>query len=157
DKEPGFVCVVDPDGREWSRGEFVAQVNRLSHAFHNAQWNEGDSVAIVSPNCAEFLITYFAATQAALSVVPINWHLSEQEVAFILGDSGAKAIVVHRLLGSKLRETIRRVAGNQALLLSIGSSPGYRDIGEFLESEPDRALGLSTVGRVMAYTSATTG
>jgi long-chain acyl-CoA synthetase len=128
----------------------------LSRAFRSAGLSEGD-VAIVSPNCAEYLIVYFAATRAALSVVPVNWHLSEPELRFLLDDSFAKAIVVHERLGLRRLERIRELNSQGALLLAIGSASGYVSLEVFVVSEPNAPLDLPVWGRRMAYTSATTG
>jgi len=156
-KDPDFTCVVDPQGREWSRGEFVSRVNRLARAFRSAGLVDGDVVAIVSPNCAEYLIVYFAAIQAALSVVPVNWHLAEPELRFLIEDSGAKVVVAHESLGAKRLAQFREFGTRPSLWLSIGHGDGYDEISEFSAAAADAPLQLETEGRLMAYTSATTG
>jgi long-chain acyl-CoA synthetase len=157
EKDPDFTCVVDPDGREWSRDEFVSSVNRLGRAFRSGGLGDGDVVAIVSPNSAEYLVVYFAATQAGLSVVPVNWHLAEPELGFMIDDSSAKAIVAHESLGEKRLARLRQLGSRVSLWLSIGYGTGYINIRDFSRAEPDVPLNLPTVGRMMAYTSATTG
>src|SRR5688572_3093580 len=96
EREPDVTAIVDPRGRQWSRGEVRALVNRTARAFRTAGLNPGDTVAVVVPNCAEHVIVLLAAVEAGLYIVPINWHLAPSEVAFLLEDSGAKAIVTHR-------------------------------------------------------------
>ena len=157
EKDPAFTCVVDPQGREWSRDEFVSRVNRLARAFRSAGLTDGDVVAIVSPNCAEYLIVYFAATHAALSVVPVNWHLAEPELRFLIEDSGAKALVVHEALGASRLAQFRHFGECVTLWLAIGNCRDYEEIGQFSATEVDAPLHLDIEGRVMAYTSATMG
>jgi long-chain acyl-CoA synthetase len=41
---------------------------------------------------------------AGQPVVPINWHLKAEEVAYILADSGAKILVCHADLLPQIRE-----------------------------------------------------
>ena len=55
----------------------------------------GDTVAALLPNGAAALALYFAAIETGLYVVPVNWHQVAAEVAYILGDSGAGALVAH--------------------------------------------------------------
>lgn len=157
EKEPTFVCVVDPDGSEWTRDRFVASSNRLTRAFRSAGLVEGDVLAIASKNCAQYLIVYFAALNAGLSVVPINWHLSDSEIAYILRDSGAKVIVVHGELSPRAHESIRVNACTAALFLSIQSVAGYQNIETFAGEMSTAPLSEPARGRLLAYTSATTG
>src|SRR6185503_2468633 len=52
----------------------------------------GERVGIMLPNVAEFAITYYGALRAGYVVVPMNVLLKEREIAFYLGDSGARLI-----------------------------------------------------------------
>src|SRR3954451_8520321 len=53
----------------------------------------GNRVAIVMHNRPEYLEAMFAAWHAGLVVVPVNARLHRDEIAFILEDSGASAVV----------------------------------------------------------------
>ena len=59
---------------------------------------KGDSVAAVLPNGVKPVEVYLAALQAGWYYVPINYRLSAPEIAYIIQDSGAKAIVSARAL-----------------------------------------------------------
>jgi long-chain acyl-CoA synthetase len=52
----------------------------------------GDRVGVMLPNVEYFAIVYFGALRAGAAVVPMNVLLKEREVAFYLGDSGAKML-----------------------------------------------------------------
>jgi long-chain acyl-CoA synthetase len=54
----------------------------------------GDRVALYARNCAEYLEVMYAAWIAGLAVVPINHKLHPRELAYIVEDSGAAALVV---------------------------------------------------------------
>lgn len=117
--EPGAPALVDPSGKIWSRAELFALANRLSRALRAAGLEKGNAVAVLAPNCAEFLAAHLAATQAGLYLVPINWHLSPSEVAYILEDSGAAAVIVHgRLAGAVLAAVKAATTGARAYLHS---------------------------------------
>ena len=54
----------------------------------------GDRVAIMMTNRPEFLETMFAANALGAIVVPVNFRLAPDEIAYILTDSGASLLVV---------------------------------------------------------------
>ena len=53
----------------------------------------GDRVGIMLPNVPAFPIAYYGALGAGATVVPMNPLLKNREVAYYLGDSGAKVLV----------------------------------------------------------------
>jgi long-chain acyl-CoA synthetase len=55
----------------------------------------GDRVALLLRNSIEFLEATIATVPLGASAVPINWHWRGDEIAHVLLDSGAKALVVH--------------------------------------------------------------
>jgi len=61
---------------------------------HTAGLQPGDRVALVLPNCAEYLELLYGIWWAGLAAVPVNYKLHTKEVAFILEDSGAAAAFV---------------------------------------------------------------
>src|SRR5262244_174873 len=52
----------------------------------------GDRVAVMLPNVPEFAVIYYGVLRAGGVVVPMNPLLKEREVAYYLGDSGARLI-----------------------------------------------------------------
>ena len=80
-RDPSKLALVDPDGREWSRGELLTECNRLVHGLRDLGLEHGDCIAVVLPNGAPLLATYLAALQAGWYLVPINWHLTAPETA----------------------------------------------------------------------------
>ena len=79
-RNPDAPAIVDTKGREWSRGTLQGTANRLSRALRAGGLEPGDAIAMLAPNCIEFLAVYLAATQIGLYVVPINWHLAPAEL-----------------------------------------------------------------------------
>ncbi|MCB1044822.1 MAG: acyl--CoA ligase, partial [Acidobacteria bacterium] len=58
-------------------------------------------VALLSPNGAEFVLSYFAVTSIAGIVHPVDERLKPDEIRFLLEDSGARFAIVHRALWPK--------------------------------------------------------
>ena len=151
---PSAVAVVDATGREWSRAELLARAERVAGALVAAGLEAGDVIAIVAPNCAEYLAVHLAGLAAGLYVVPVNWHLAERELVYVLADSGAKAVFAHPRLGARRLASIGAGAGLR-VALGFGEVAGFVPLERFAGAA--RHLAPRPRGRVLAYTSATTG
>ena len=57
----------------------------------------GDRVAILLPNIPQFVIAYYAVQRIGGVVVPINVLYKTEEIAYVLNDSEAKALIVYEL------------------------------------------------------------
>ena len=55
----------------------------------------GDSIGIVLRNYFAFFEASYAAQRLGAYSVPVNWHGKTQEIAYVLNDCGAKAVVAH--------------------------------------------------------------
>src|ERR1700751_435463 len=55
----------------------------------------GDAIGVVLRNDFAFFEASFAAQRLGAYNVPINWHGKTQEIAYVLNDCGAKAVVAH--------------------------------------------------------------
>ena len=72
----------------------ATRVAKAAGGLHR-RW-QGDTVAILIGSVdAPFLEASLAALRRGAYAVPINWHFKEEEVAYILKDSGANVLVVH--------------------------------------------------------------
>jgi long-chain acyl-CoA synthetase len=151
---PDAVAVIEPGGTRRSRRELFELSNRLARALRGAGLRSGATIAIVSPNCFEYLAVYLAATQIGLYLVPINWHFAKAEIDYILRDCEAQAVIVHERLGAGLLATVRQSA---IRTVCLGAAPGLLGLSDFLADYDAGPLEDTLPGRVMSYTSATTG
>jgi fatty-acyl-CoA synthase len=88
----------------------------------------GERVAIVSPNAARMLDVLYGATASGRVVVPINYRLGADEVAYVVEHSGASLLLVDPELDESLaavRAPRRLVLGpeSDAVLLRPGVEP----------------------------------
>jgi acyl-CoA synthetase (AMP-forming)/AMP-acid ligase II len=81
---------------------YLARVERLAAGLTHAGVEPGDRIIILSQNNLEFVDFYGAAARLGAIVVPINWRLSAEEIAYIAGDVAPKIAIAD--------------AGNQAIL-----------------------------------------
>lgn len=70
-----------------------AAVSSTAGALLDHGLNKGDRVAILARNSWQFAVLTYATARAGLVLVPINFMLKAEEVAFILGHCGASAVV----------------------------------------------------------------
>ena len=73
--------------------QFADRVYRLANFLRSRGVGQGDCVAILHQNSHEFLESYFATAQVGAILNPLNFRLSPNELAFILGDSGASLLI----------------------------------------------------------------
>jgi acyl-CoA synthetase (AMP-forming)/AMP-acid ligase II len=89
----GRQTAIAADGRTLTFAQLEARCGQLSGAFLQAGLRPGDRVAVLSFNGPEMVETYFAALRVGLAAVPVNYRLVGEEIAFILNDAGARALV----------------------------------------------------------------
>jgi long-chain acyl-CoA synthetase len=78
-------------------------------------------VAIVAENSAATVLTYVAATLAGTSAVAVNFHLEPAELAFVLQDSGAAAVLTDVATAARARAGAD-LAGVRIVLTDLGAS-----------------------------------
>jgi long-chain acyl-CoA synthetase len=155
--EPGFVAVVDPDGTEHAAGDLLGRANRYVHLLRSLGLEKGDSVAAVLPNGVLPVEVYLAALQAGWYYVPINYRLSAPEIAYIIQDSGAKAVVSHERYAAVISAAADEAGVPAEARLAHGQVPGFRDAEAALAEQPDTLPDDRAAGAAMHYTSGTTG
>ena len=74
-----------------------AQMNALSNrcagVLAGLDLQPGDRVALLLPNCVEFVALFYGAAKLGIVVVPLNTRLTPSELSFLLSDSGAKVLL----------------------------------------------------------------
>ncbi len=96
-------------GDRWvSRDDVLARAAKATTGFASIGVGPGDSVALLLRNDVAFFEASLGVGALAGYAVPINWHAKGDEIAHVLADSGAKAVVVHADLLEGLREVCPR-------------------------------------------------
>jgi long-chain acyl-CoA synthetase len=155
--DPTYTALVEPDGRELSSGDLLAEANRLVHGLRARGLQPGDSIAMVLPNSAPVFELYLAALQAGWYLVPINHHLVGPEIAYIVDDCEAKVLVVHEGFADVCIAAADEIGFPKEARFAVGDVPGFRAYQELKEGRPADLPADRTTGGVMNYTSGTTG
>ena len=74
--------------------ELQRDVAFLSGSLRRLGVQKGDRVALMLPNCPQFVIAFYAALRLGAIVVPCNPRYTPREIQYQLADSGAETIVV---------------------------------------------------------------
>jgi long-chain acyl-CoA synthetase len=155
--DPDRVTLVDADYEEHTAGELLASCNQVVHGLRALGVQEGDVVAMLLPNCAEFLEVLLAIQQAGFYVVPINYHLVGPEIAYILNDSDSKAFIVHETLAAEALRAAKEIRIPAEARFAVGDVAGFRPYAELKAGQPTTAPEDRKTGTLMNYTSGTTG
>ncbi|WP_280436404.1 fatty-acid--CoA ligase FadD5 [Nocardia carnea] len=121
----------------------------------------GDRVLILALNYPEYLEAVFGINALGAIAVPVNFRLTPPEVAYIVGDSGAKAVVTDTVLQPLATAVQAQATGLEHCFVIGGSSGegvvGYDDaIAE--EGAPHTPLDIpEDTPCLIMYTSGTTG
>lgn len=91
-RHPDKLAVVF-GGDRYTYAEFDAAVNRAAGALAVRGLAKGDRLALLGRNSWSYAVLVFATAKLGVVLVPINFMLNAEEVAFILGHSGATAMV----------------------------------------------------------------
>ncbi len=92
-EKPGAVYLRF-EGTSITWAQIHERVTRVAAALWQRGIRAGDRVAIMMTNRPEFLETMIAANAIGAIVVPVNFRLAPDEIAYILTDSGASLLVV---------------------------------------------------------------
>ena len=159
---PDNLAVV-ADGRRATFEEFNRDVNRLADSLQRRGLAKGDRLALLSHNCWEFALLAFATAKVGVVLVPVNFMLTADEVAYIVEHSEASAFVVESTLVPTAESALARVGGQVpvrgVVRLSGADAPdGWEDVVGWTaqgdDAEPDVLVDDDDPLRLM-YTSGT--
>ncbi|MCG3223346.1 MAG: AMP-binding protein, partial [Candidatus Heimdallarchaeota archaeon] len=91
-------------GKFMTYTEIEEDVNRLANALQDLGIKKGDTIAILTPNSPQFVVTFFAAMSLGAVLTAISPLATVKEIRFQLQDSEAKAIIAMDLFLDKIRE-----------------------------------------------------
>ena len=149
---PDAPAIICPSG-DRTFAELDAHANQLARLLRAAGLRAGDPVALLCTNRAEFAEVWAACARAGLRQTNVNWHLTPDEAAYIVGDCGAKAFLADVEAAAALPP-----APDATLRLAIGGDlPGFDRYDDAIAVHDPAPIDDPTLGTAMLYTSGTTG
>lgn len=87
------AVIMTDDGAVMGYAELEARSHALAGQLAACGIGREDHVAILMENRADFMVAVWAAQRAGLYFTPVNWHLTADEIGYIVQDCGARAIL----------------------------------------------------------------
>jgi long-chain acyl-CoA synthetase len=156
-QDPSHLAIVNPDGTETTAGELLASANQVVHALRSLGLERGGVIAAVLKNDVAMLELFMAAAQAGWYLTPINCHLTAHEIAYILEDSGAGALVCSEASAETCRKAADQAGFPADRRFVVGEAAGFRSYASLKEGQPVSMPAERRAGLPMTYTSGTTG
>lgn len=140
-----------------------SEVNRLAEALaaalHDLGLKPGDRISIFSPNCWEWVVSYYAIFKLGAVANPLNLMLTAEEANYAMDDCGSRCVFAGSSQAARLLAMPER--GEERIVVTFGEAmPGALPFEKLIERNVREATtpalqasDLSTV----CYTSGTTG
>ena len=160
DKFPRKVAAYFGD-LQWTYAELNELVLALrSRLIHDCGMKKGGRVAIIAPNCIEFLITYWAVVGFGAVLVPVNHRLRPEMMKFIIGDSDAGILFVHSDVLEAAGPVLDGLPGVRQFITIGFDRDGGRNFDDLIApgaaEPPEPKIGEDDLAEIV-YTSGTTG
>jgi long-chain acyl-CoA synthetase len=137
--------------------ELNERTNQLVRALRGLGAQSGDTVALVCRNRPEFIEVYEAALRGGFRLTPINWHLTAEEIAYIVDDSDAVVVIADASFGDTMVAAAKLLAGTPVLLAAGGDIDVFASYEDAIGAEASENIEDPEPGGAMLYTSGTTG
>lgn len=152
----------------------IAQAASRAAAGLVALGATGGRVALLMRNDATFPMASEAIRQAGAVALPVNWHFTAGEIAYLLADSAAPILIAHADLWAAVRDGLPGDlrAGLRVIVVPTpaeivaayrldpaGADPAPEDLAwtSFLDAHPPLAAPVAGEAYPLIYTSGTTG
>jgi len=100
-------------------GEISRLADRFAAGLQSLGVAKGDRVALMLPNCPQFVIAFYGALRAGAVIVPVNPLYTPPELRVQLADSGAETLVVLSRLYPVAREALAGTAVKRLVVTNI--------------------------------------
>ncbi|WP_159501609.1 AMP-binding protein [Microbacterium sp. 18062] len=156
---PERIAIRDAGGEEWSYARLAQQSGSLARTLRSRGLTVGDPVAILLHNRPEFIITLFACLAGGFVPVPFNYRFRAAEIADLLDDSGARAIVHPTSLNAVVAEAMD-LARDEPEAIAVDDAAAAPVAGTRWQDAVEGATPLPPTapdGELWLYTGGTTG
>ncbi len=149
-------------------------VHRLASGLVQIGVKKGERVALMLPNCPQYIVAYYAILEIGAVVVNVNPMYVERELEFQLADAGAQTIMILREILPRIQAVRQKIALGRIIVTDIDAhvrdqgnrtnaakSPGFWEYQDLLEmgrsqASPSVPVGADEVA-LLQYTGGTTG
>jgi acyl-CoA synthetase (AMP-forming)/AMP-acid ligase II len=138
--------------------ELEQRSRRLANLLRQLGCKQRDGVVLLMDNEEWFFDVYWAAMRSGLYFTPINWHLQQNEIRYIVENCDAKVFVTSAQFAGVAPVVTDGVSRLEHRLVFGGEVPGFTRAEHALDTIPaDAPLDDAREGALMLYSSGTTG
>lgn len=165
--------VISGDRRQDAAG-LLEDAGRLASRLAQAGVGADDTVALILRNDIAFITASVAANMLGATAVPVNWHFTAPEAAYVIADCDARAVIVHADLWRRIAPDLPAdlLAGKLVIVVPTppelaaayrvspedGTAPqGAESLDAILQSCLPLSVEKPAPRTAMIYTSGTTG
>ena len=151
-KSRSSELAVDDGSRQRTWGELLDRSQRFASLLrHEMGLAPGDHVSLLMGNRVEIIELLLGAVFAGQWVTPINWHLAQDEIAYVIENSKSRLILTD---ADYVGVAKKLTTGND----SVAVVEAGNDLDRLLDAVKSEPLDLEApAGGNMIYTSGTTG
>ena len=148
------------EGRRWSFVELDHDVNALAAGLAGKGVTRGMRVAVLAMNCPEYVMLALALAKLGAVLVPFNYRLHEEELAYMVDHAGAEAFISESDFAEIAASLTQRLTKLRLRLSFDDMGVGWTPLPELVASNaggrvPDAELTDDDLQRIL-YTSGTT-
>ena len=151
-RDRALELAVDDGTQQRTFADLLDRSHRFASLLrHEAGLEPGSHISILMGNRVEVIELLLGAVLAGQWVTPINWHLAEEEIDYVVADSGCRLLVTD----DRYAAIAERISADrpETRVLRVGE-----ELDRELDSLDPRPLDLEApAGGNMIYTSGTTG
>ncbi|WP_100399489.1 long-chain-fatty-acid--CoA ligase [Bacillus sp. FJAT-44742] len=153
-------------GQTMTYKELQYRTSAFASALQKKGIRKGDRVAIMLPNCPQYVISYYGILTAGAVVTQVNPMLVGRELTHILNDSGARVLVIYKDLLPVLEKVQDSLSLENVVTVDLKGKEGseeenYIPFSHFLASGTDKVeppkINPGEDTAVLQYTGGTTG
>lgn len=146
----------EADNRRFTYAEFDRAVDRAARLLLSHGVDKGDVVSLLLPNSAEYIIAYFACWKLGAVAGPVNSLLKPWEVAYVVANSEARALLAHSEFLPTVAEIRKELPLLEAIIHFDDQSLARGDQKVEAPALPEPSL-TKDDDAIIIYTSGTTG
>jgi long-chain acyl-CoA synthetase len=159
ERGPGRPALAGEHGTIVTWASLNQRVNQWIGVLREHGLRAGDRVALVTGNRPVTFEVLLACLHAGLVPVPVSWRLTAPEIAYVLADSGASALVTEPAYAARASEGAT-MSGARLRLATVNgeeAQAGLTAVAKLMAGADPAEPPSQRSGSVMLYTSATTG
>jgi fatty-acyl-CoA synthase len=137
--------------------ELDERSNRAAQLFRSLGLRQGDHIALLMENSLAFMEICWAAQRSGLYYTAISRYLKADEIAYIVGDCGAKVFVTSPISVGAVEPLLDRELKGVRTYIVGEARPGFASWDDALKGQPAEPVPDQATGYDMLYSSGTTG